>query len=223
MAGDAGPTPERVTASREAASRRCAGGRPVPPSLRGHRSFASDGYLVQCGEKEQASEAAIHGATVQVAEQGLPQVRTDTPPTASWTAPSSSARRVSRWRASFFRLFFIPLPLSVDEARAYTQTRGSRASARRSLWTLWRTTKGRGQLESALRLLGGPRRQRKHAAHKSPVSRDDADAPRRESKTTARTSTPTQGGRSGCARSSLGSLSSGVSMTSLPSLSRRLL
>jgi hypothetical protein len=53
-------------------------------------------YLVQCGVNEQLSEAATHGATLQVAEQGFPQVRTDTPPTTSWTVPSSRERRVSR-------------------------------------------------------------------------------------------------------------------------------
>jgi hypothetical protein len=66
-------------------------------------------YLVQPGEKEQASEGATHGATVQVAEQGLPQVLADTPPTATWIVLSSRARRVSRWRASFFKLFFMYL------------------------------------------------------------------------------------------------------------------
>ena len=66
-------------------------------------------YLVQRGAKEQASEAATHGSTVQVAEHGLPQVLADTPPTAAWVAPSSRTRRVSRWRVSFFKLFFMYL------------------------------------------------------------------------------------------------------------------
>jgi hypothetical protein len=68
---------------------------------------------VQPGENEQASEGATHGATLQAAEQGLPQVLAVKPPTAAWIVLSSKERRVSRWRASFFTLFFMCLPLSV--------------------------------------------------------------------------------------------------------------
>jgi hypothetical protein len=75
---------------------------------------------VQRGEKEQAAEASTHGSTVQVAEQGVPQVLADTPPTASWIAPSSRERRVSRWRASFFRLFFMELSPFLSMKRELT-------------------------------------------------------------------------------------------------------
>jgi hypothetical protein len=65
---------------------------------------------------EQSAERSTHGSTVQVAEQGLPQVLADTPPTTAWIALSSRAWRVSRVRVSFFKLFFIAFPLSIDEA-----------------------------------------------------------------------------------------------------------
>jgi hypothetical protein len=69
---------------------------------------APGSYLVQRYPIEQAAEGSTHGS-VQVAEQGLPQVLADTPPTTAGTALSSSAWRVSRWRASFFKLFFMAL------------------------------------------------------------------------------------------------------------------
>lgn len=78
----------------------------IPP-----RGLWGSFYLVQCAANEQASEAAMQGATVQVAEHGLPQVLTVAPPTTTSTSPALSERRVSRWSASFFRFLFMRLPL----------------------------------------------------------------------------------------------------------------
>lgn len=68
-------------------------------------------YFLQVGEKEQASEGP-HGSMVQAALQGVPQVMRDRPPTTSPIRLASSESRVSRFRNSFFKLFFILSPFN---------------------------------------------------------------------------------------------------------------